>query len=81
MQRVLILVMDGMGVGEAPDAAAYGDEGSCTSGHLAEAVGGLDVPHLGQLGLGNIIDVEGVPPEAEPQAAYGKMQDACRRQG
>ena len=74
LKRVLILVMDGMGVGEAPDAAVYGDEGSCTLGHLAKAVGGLDIPHLGQLGLGNIIDVEGVPPEAKPQAAYGKMQ-------
>ena len=57
LKRVLILVMDGMGVGEAPDAAAYGDEGSCTLGHLAAAVGGLDLPHLGRLGLGNIIDV------------------------
>ena len=72
--RALILVMDGMGVGEAPDAAAYGDAGSCTLGHLAEAVGGLDLPHLGLLGLGNIIAVKGVPPVAEPQAAYGKMQ-------
>ncbi len=74
LKRVLILVMDGMGVGETPDAAAYGDEGSCTLGHLAAAVGGLNVPHLGQLGLGNIIDVAGVPPVAGPQAAYGKMR-------
>jgi phosphopentomutase len=74
LKRVLILVMDGMGVGELPDAAAYGDEGSCTLGNLADAVGGLDVPHLGLLGLGNIISVKGVPPVAEPQAAYGKMQ-------
>jgi phosphopentomutase len=74
LRRALILVMDGMGVGEAPDAAAYGDIGSCTLGHLAEAVGGLDLPHLGLLGLGNIIPVKGVPPVAEPQAAHGKMQ-------
>jgi phosphopentomutase len=74
LKRALILVMDGMGVGEAPDAAAYGDAGSCTLGHLAEAVGGLDLPHLGRLGLGGIIDVKGVPPATEPQAAYGKMR-------
>jgi phosphopentomutase len=69
--------MDGLGVGEAPDAAAYGDAGSCTLGHLAEAVGGLNLPHLGLLGLGNIIPVQGVPPVAEPQAAYGKMHECA----
>jgi phosphopentomutase len=75
LQRAMILVMDGMGVGEAPDAAAYGDTGSCTLGHLAEAVGGLNLPNLGLLGLGNIIPVKGMPPVSEPGAAYGKMQE------
>lgn len=74
LQRVMVVVLDGMGVGELPDAAAYGDEGSCTLGHLSEAVGGLDLPHLGQLGLGNIIPIKGVPPAEGPQAAFGKMQ-------
>ena len=66
--------MDGMGVGELPDAAAYGDRGSCTLGNLAEAVGGLDVPNMGALGLGNIIPIRGVPPVSEPGAACGKLK-------
>lgn len=72
-RRVLILVMDGVGVGELPDAADFGDSGSCTLGNLAEAVGGLNLSCLGRLGLGNIIPLLGVPPVDEPLAAYGKM--------
>jgi len=71
--RVLILVMDGVGVGELPDAEDFGDTGSCTLGNMAEAVGGLNLPHLGALGLGNIIPLLGVPPVDKPLAAYGKM--------
>lgn len=69
----MIIVMDGVGVGELPDAAVFGDSGSCTLGNLAAKVGGLHLPHLGKLGLGNIISIEGVPPADEPQAAYGRM--------
>ncbi|MGB4504459.1 MAG: phosphopentomutase [Syntrophaceticus sp.] len=72
-RRVLILVMDGVGVGELPDAADFGDCGSCTLGNLAEAVGGLNLSCLGKLGLGNIIPIKGVPPVDEPLAAFGKM--------
>ncbi len=72
-RRALILVMDGMGVGELPDAGSFGDSGSCTLGNLAEAVGGLHLPTLGVLGLGNIIPIAGVPPVEKPRAAYGKM--------
>ncbi|HHV34089.1 MAG TPA: phosphopentomutase [Syntrophomonadaceae bacterium] len=72
-KRVLILVMDGLGVGELPDAADFGDTGSCTLGNLAEAAGGLNLPHLGELGIGNIISIAGVSPADEPLAAYGKM--------
>lgn len=71
--RVLILVLDGVGVGELPDAADFGDSGSCTLGNLAEAVGGLRLPHLGKMGLANIIPVRGVPAADRPTAAYGKM--------
>lgn len=71
--RVLILVLDGLGVGELPDAADFGDSGSCTLGNLAEAVGGLRLPHLGKMGLANIIPVRGVPVADRPTAAYGKM--------
>jgi len=65
--------MDGVGVGELPDAADFGDEGSSTLGNLAESVGGLHLPCLEQLGLGNIVPLAGVPPAANPKAAYGKM--------
>ncbi|MDK2880711.1 MAG: phosphopentomutase [Clostridia bacterium] len=71
--RVLILVLDGLGVGELPDAADFGDSGSCTLGNLAEAVEGLRLPHLGKMGLANIIPVRGVPVADRPTAAYGKM--------
>jgi phosphopentomutase len=65
-----------MGVGELPDAAEYGDEGSNTLANTAQAVGGLSLPHMQQLGLGNIIAIEGVPPCDEPLAAYGRMAEA-----
>ncbi len=74
LRRALVLVMDSVGVGALPDAVAYGDEGSNTLGNLAAAVGGLHLPHLGLLGLGNIIPIEGMAPVLEPRAAYGKMQ-------
>ncbi len=76
VKRVIIIVLDSMGVGELPDAAEYGDEGSNTLANTAKAVGGLSLPHLQQLGLGNIIPIEGVPPCAEPLGAYGRMAEA-----
>ena len=59
-----MIVLDGVGVGELPDAADYGDEGSNTLGNVASAVGGLDLPNLEALGLGNVIALEGCPPQA-----------------
>jgi len=73
IKRVLILVLDGAGVGALPDAGIYGDAGSCTLGNLARAAGGLDLPELELLGLGNIIPIKGVQPVARPRAAWGKM--------
>lgn len=67
------MVLDGVGIGEAPDAAQFGDSGSHTLGHVADAVGGLRVPHLARLGLGNITPLLGVPPADKPEAAFGKM--------
>jgi len=74
MRRALILVLDGVGIGEAPDAAAYGDVGSHTLGNLARAVGGLRVPQLERLGLGRIAPLDGVAPVAHPTAAFGLME-------
>lgn len=71
--RVIILIIDSLGVGELPDAARYGDEGSNTLANTARAVGGLKLPYLGRLGLGNIVEVAGVPPDPCPLASYGKL--------
>jgi phosphopentomutase len=73
-RRAVILVLDGVGIGAAPDAAAYGDEGSDTLGNLARAVGGLQLPNLAAAGLGNITPLEGVPPAPAPRGAWGRMQ-------
>jgi phosphopentomutase len=75
-RRAVILVLDGVGVGAAPDAAAYGDAGSDTLGNLARAVGGLSLPNLEAAGLGNVAPIEGVAPTDSPQGAWGKMRPA-----
>ncbi|MDR5695438.1 MAG: phosphopentomutase [Armatimonadota bacterium] len=73
--RVIVLVLDSAGIGELPDAAKYGDEGSSTIPNTAEAVGGLHLPTLQRLGLGNIVPIRGVPAVLSPLAAYGKMAE------
>src|SRR5918997_2423643 len=73
MPRAAVIVLDACGVGALPDANLYeGDAGSNTLGHLAERVGGLDLPTLGRLGLGSIIPIEGVPPAADP-VVHGRL--------
>jgi len=74
--RVTIIVLDSAGVGALPDAHLYGDEGSDTLGNLSRAVGGLRLPNLQALGLGNIHGIQGVPPAEYPLASYGKMAEA-----
>jgi phosphopentomutase len=69
--RVIWIVLDSVGIGEMPDAAAYGDAGSNTLGNIARRRP-LHLPHLAALGLGNIAPLDGVGPVAEPRAAYGK---------
>jgi phosphopentomutase len=73
--RVVILVCDSFGVGDAPDAAAYGDEGSDTIGNCSRAVGGIDAPNLGSLGLGNLTTIAGVEPAAGPGTAHGRLTE------
>ncbi|PID56033.1 phosphopentomutase [candidate division KSB3 bacterium] len=75
ISRVIIIVLDSVGIGEMPDAGAYGDAGSHTLGNIAEAMGGLDIPNLQLLGLGNIEALEGVAAARHPQACYGKMAE------
>lgn len=75
IERVLLIVLDSVGCGDAPDAADYGDEGANTLGNIARAVGGLQLPNLGQLGLGNLTDIKGVPPVAQTAGAYGRLTE------
>ena len=75
MSRAILIVLDGLGIGGAPDAADFGDAGSDTLGNLARAVGGLELPALASLGLGNLHAIDGVPPAAAPLAAWGRLQE------
>ena len=73
-RRAVIIVLDGVGAGEAPDAAAYGDIGSDTLANTSRAVGGFDLPALESLGLGRIKPIEGVSAAREPMGAWGLME-------
>lgn len=74
-KRVILIILDSVGVGEALDCQLYGDEGCNTLKNTAEAVGGLNIPNLQRLGLGNILEVKGLVPVGDPQAAYGRMME------
>lgn len=83
--RVFLIVLDSVGLGYAPDAAAYGDEGAATLPHIAQAVGGLKLPTFQKLGLGNIppvtpnpLPILGVDPAETPLASYGAMQEVSQ---
>jgi phosphopentomutase len=73
-RRAAIIVLDGVGIGEAADAATYGDVGSNTLGNLARAVGGMSLPNLQRAGLGNIAPLDGVARVASPSGAWGLME-------
>lgn len=68
-------MLDSVGIGGAPDAADFGDTGSATLPHIAQAVRGLHLPNLGRLGLGNIVEIEGVPPAGAPEASWGSLTE------
>jgi phosphopentomutase len=75
-RRAAIVVLDGVGAGEARDAALYGDTGSDTLGNLSRAVGGFLLPNLQRLGLGGVAELEGMPPEPRAVGAFGLLQPA-----
>ena len=74
-RRAVVIVLDGVGAGGAPDARAFGDEGANTLGNTARATGGLRAPNLAALGLGNVVEIEGVPPTGSPRASHGLMAE------
>jgi phosphopentomutase len=73
-----VIVLDAVGVGDLPDAAEYGTEGSSTLAHVAEAVGGLEVPAMQALGLGNVMDVRGCPPRPDAPAVWGRLMERSK---
>ncbi len=75
-KRVINIVMDSVGIGAAHDADKYGDVGSDTFGHIAEHVGGLSMPNMASLGLGNLHKIIGVDPVDAPKAYYQRLQEA-----
>jgi len=72
MSRAFVVVLDACGVGALPDATEYGDEGTNTLAHLSQRIGGLSLPTLGAMGLGSILELEGLPPAAEP-VLHGRL--------
>jgi phosphopentomutase len=75
LKRVTLIVLDSVGCGDAPDAAAYGDESANTLENISRAVAGLALPNLGELGLGNLAKIQGVPPTQNAAAAYGRLTE------
>jgi phosphopentomutase len=76
VDRIIIIVLDSVGIGELPDAYKFGDEGSNTLVNTARAVGGLKIPNLECFGLGKIEDITGVSKDVEEKAFHGKMIEA-----
>ncbi|WP_163654248.1 phosphopentomutase [Listeria sp. PSOL-1] len=77
-KRIHIIVMDSVGIGEAPDASEFDDFDVDTFGHIAEKMNGLHLPEMSKLGLSNIEVIKGVPKTDHPLAYYTKMQEASR---
>ncbi|MED3551173.1 phosphopentomutase [Cytobacillus praedii] len=75
-KRVFVVVMDSVGIGEAPDAEKFGDKGADTLGHIAEKMNGLKMPNMGKLGLSNIREIKGIEKAEKPLAFFTKMQEA-----
>lgn len=75
-KKIHVVVLDSVGIGEAPDAANFGDVGSHTLGHIAEKMNGLTMPHMESFGLANIEPLQGLQATDKPKAFYGKMQEA-----
>ena len=76
MNNYFIIILDGVGIGELPDACNYNDSGSNTLCNMAKAVGGLQLPNMEKLGLGNITEIEGVSAVESSLASYGMMTEA-----
>lgn len=74
-KRVILIVLDSVGIGELPDADKYGDKGSNTLDNISKAMGGLRLPNMEKLGLGNINGLNNIVKTSNPEAAYGKCSE------
>ncbi len=74
-QRLIWIILDGVGLGSQPDASLYGDQGADTLGNIARKLGGITLPNLEKLGLGKAHDIPGVSPRVRAEGAYGKLQE------
>ena len=77
-RRACVIVLDAVGAGALPDADQYGDEGSNTLANVAKAVGGLDLPNMEALGLGNVEPLEGCPPQPGAPAVAGRLLERSK---
>lgn len=75
-KRVVLFVMDSVGIGALPDAEKFGDPGPHTLGHIAEGCADLQIPNLKALGIGNIEGIQMIPQASEPMAAFGRSNEA-----
>ena len=73
INRIILIVIDACGVGELPDASDYDDANVATLPNIAQTVNGLTMPNCRKLGLGNIVEISGIPPASSPIGCYGKM--------
>lgn len=78
IKRVILMVMDSVGIGELPDAAEYGDQGAATLQNIAAAVGGLELPNLEKMGLGKIESIQGLNSEHKAEGVYGKAAEKSK---
>ena len=79
--RIIVIVLDSVGVGALQDAYKFGDEDSNTLGNIAKVLGGLNLPNLEKMGLGNIIPILGVKPQLSPIVNFGKMAEVSAGKG
>ena len=80
-KRIILIILDSVGVGALPDAYKYNDENSNTLGNISKKIGGLNLPNLKKMGLGNIIYIQGIKPQLSPIANYGKMAEVSVGKG
>lgn len=75
IRRVILIVLDSVGIGAAPDAAVYNDQGADTLGHIAESIENLQLPNMEKMGLGKIRPLKGLKPDLKAIGAYGKLSE------